>query len=245
MTCRRRDALGDSSDADIHVTLLSGCRQPRRVEAAGGWEVSGVQKVREEAVRPADANEAGGREDGWLRRLRRPRKGRWWEKYLPFVARSPEKQVEWLLTAFRRQTLSAEEIRPYVSLLLEDDHPEAREELRQLLAPIGSVMWCRLLAAADITDLPTLIGLMPDLGVEEAKIALQAVPPPYVTAPEPLLDAVHDALHHKNAAVYDQAVQQLLTADEAPPHLPAAHARFTEILRDRELLSTLFPRARS
>ncbi len=192
----------------------------------------------------AAAQRKGARHSGSSPVRRRERRGRWWEKYLPFVARSLDKQVEWLLAAFRNQTLTDEELRPYVALLLEDDHPETREQLRELLAGIGPVMWCRLLAAASIEDLPVLIGLMPRLGEQEAAVALGSAPPPYATDPASLLDAVHEALHDKDAAVYDIAVQRLLGSDEVPPHLPGAHARFVEILRDRELLSSLFPRAR-
>ncbi len=202
------------------------------------------EEARERAPQSAQQPAGPAKNSGWPLRRRREKRGRWWEKYLPFVARGLEKQVEWLLAAFRRQTLTDEELRPYVALLLEDDHPESREELRGLLAGIGGAMWCRLLAASSVEDLPTLIGLMPRLGVEEAIVALRASPPPYVAAPALLLDAVHEALHYKDAGVYEEAVRRLLASEAPPAHLPEAHARFAELLRDRELLSSLFPRAR-
>ncbi len=173
------------------------------------------------------------------------RKGKWYEKYLPFVARSTEKQVEWLLGALRKKTLSSREITPYIKLLLEDDDPEVRLRLRELLEKVGESDWCAMLRAADIYDLPVLIGLMPGVTVEQARLILEKAPPAYEENGEQVLHRVYETLHDRTPENFQQAANGLLASDEAPEHFAAAHERFMEVLRDREFLSTLFPKARS
>ena len=41
------------------------------------------------------------------------RQTKWYEKYLPFVAKSPEMQIEWLEQVARKNSLTLPEVTPY------------------------------------------------------------------------------------------------------------------------------------
>lgn len=176
-------------------------------------------------------------------KMRRRRKPRWFEKYLPFIARSPEKRLEWLRSVFRRKVLSREEITPYIRLLL-DVEEEDLEHLRDLFLPLDKEVVDVMLHAADIDDLPKLLGLIPHPSVKQAVIALAKAPPSYEEAPNLLLDRVFKAVHDRSEGLLEEAAASLLRSGEVPPHFPAAYERFQEILADQRILTSLYPKAR-
>jgi len=175
----------------------------------------------------------------------RKRGGRWYEKYLPFIARSREKQIQWLIGAFRKRTLSRQEITPYVKLLLEEDDPEGLLLLREYLAGLDVAFLLELLRAADIYDTIKLLRLLPEVSIDEAIIALCKEPPPYEPAPEQVVDQVFQAVHDAKTGLLQEAGGKLLHSREAPAHFAGLYVRFLEILKDQELLSTLYPKARN
>lgn len=175
----------------------------------------------------------------------RKRGGRWYEKYLPFIGRSREKQIQWLIGAFRKKTFSLPEITPYVKLLLEEDDPEGLLLLRENLAELDTPFLLDLLRAADIYDTVKLLKLLPAVSIDEAIIALSKEPPAYERAPEQVIDQVFQAVHDAQAGLLEEAGEQILHSRGRPPHFAGLYARFLEILKDQELLSTLYPKARN
>ncbi|MEJ2688563.1 MAG: hypothetical protein P8130_01170 [Deltaproteobacteria bacterium] len=173
------------------------------------------------------------------------RGGKWYEKYLPFIARSREKQIQWLINAFRKKTLSLQEITPYIKLLLEEDDPEGLLQLRENLAGLDDPVLLEMLHAADIYDTVKLLNLLPEISIEEAIIAFCKEPPPYERTPEQIIDQVFEAVHNAKPGLLEKAGSSLLHSGKAPSHFPSLYARFLEILKDQELLSTLYPKARS
>ena len=173
------------------------------------------------------------------------RGGRWYEKYLPFIARSREKQIQWLIGAFRKGTLTMQEMTPYVKLLLEEDDPDGLLRLREQLARQDGVFLLDLLQAADIYDTVKLLRLLPAVTAQAAIVALCKEPPPYERTPEQVIDQVFQAVHDAKAGLLEEAGEKLLHSRDAPAHFPGLYARFLEILKDQELLSTLYPKARN
>ena len=77
-------------------------------------------------------------------------KRRWYQKYLPFIARSPEMQVEWLVNECQRKNLAREELTPYIRLLFSDENIASEDELQRLLADISPEMQKEFVDIADI-----------------------------------------------------------------------------------------------
>lgn len=176
------------------------------------------------------------KERGW--------KGRWYEKYLPFVARSQERQIEWLLTAFRKKTLTAQDLTPYVRLLMAESDVERIEHQREIFSRLEAVACENLLTAADIYDAPKILRLMPSVSVRHAVIALAKEPPPYEGQAGMVIDKVYQTLHEISDSLLRQAAEQLLAGGSAPSHFVSSYERFKEVLQDQEFLSALYPRAK-
>ena len=179
------------------------------------------------------------------KKQKKRRSGKWYEKYLPFIARSRERQIQWLIGAFRKKTLSLQEITPYVKLLLEEDDPEGLVVLRKNLAELDSSFLKDMLRAADIYDTVKILALLPEVSREQAVIALSKEPPPYESAPEQVVDRLFQSVHAADAELLKEVAAMLLQSDRAPAHFEGSYTRFLEILRDQEFLSTLYPRARN
>lgn len=175
----------------------------------------------------------------------RKRGGGWYEKYLPFIARSPERQIQWLIGAFKKKTLSHQEIAPYIKLLLEEDDPEGLLLLRENLAALDGSFLLDMLRAADIYDTIKLLHLLPVVSLDEAMISLCKEPPPYERTPEQIVYQVFEAVHDAKAGLLQEAGTRLLHSESAPAHFASLYARFLEILKDQELLSTLYPKAKN
>ena len=188
---------------------------------------------------------------------------RWYEKYLPFIAKSPEMQVEWLRVMLgklrdsagveRTGVLSREEIKPYVRLLLEgnevgrelqDEDELSRNKLAGLLVGLGEDNLQLLMECADIYEVPALIGLLPSCSRELAFAALMKTPPPYEKNPLLIYDRVFQAIREKSAELLEEAAEGVLTSSEAPDDFAANYERFKEIMLDEHILSLLYPKAR-
>jgi len=170
--------------------------------------------------------------------------GHWYEKYLPFIARSPEKQIEWIAAKLRKKTLSYQEITPYVKLLLEEDDPEGLQNLRLFFARLQDPLLAELLFAADIYDTPKLLGLIPTVTIEHAVIAMGKTPPPYESSPAMAIDKVFETLHGVSDSLLKEGAGRLRQSGNAPPHFEESFRRFQEVLKDQEFLTTLYPKAR-
>lgn len=188
---------------------------------------------------------------------------RWYEKYLPFVAKSPEMQVEWLKTMLARLqdsagvvrsgVLSREEIKPYIRLFLEgnnigrempDEDERNREQLSRLLEGLGEENLQLLVECADIYEIPKLIGLLRNCSKEIAVAALMKTSPPYEKNPTLIYDRVFHAIREKSAELLEQAAESVLTSSRAPENFAADYERFKEIMQDEHLLSILYPKAK-
>ena len=178
---------------------------------------------------------------------------KWYEKYLPFVAKSMEMQVSWLDGALRKSldkpdsghTFSLDEITPYVRLLLEVDEDERSQNLPLFLAGLDERIIGQMLRVADIYDTIILFELLPQPTEEYAVIALSKEPPPFEKKPYLITDKLFLALHRKAPAIMEAAVEVLQGRNMSPPHFDQAHARFKDMLMDEELLSSLFPKAKA
>jgi hypothetical protein len=188
---------------------------------------------------------------------------RWYEKYLPFVAKSPEMQVEWLKVMLaklrdsagvdRTGVLSREEIKPYIRLLLEgneigqelqDEDERNRDQLMNLLAGLGEYNLQLLLECADIYEVPMLIGLLRTCTKELAFTALMKTAPPYEKNPLLIYDRVFHAIREKSAELLEQAAADVLASSEAPENFAANYERFKEIMLDEHILGLLYPKAK-
>jgi hypothetical protein len=171
------------------------------------------------------------------------RQTKWYEKYLPFVAKSPEMQVEWLEQVVRKNSLTLPEVTPYLRLLLAAEEEEARARLAELVNGLTPATVDRLLAAADVHDTPKFFALLATPTVAQAVIAISKAVPPYEKNPGPLLNRIFQAVHEKSPILLAEAAT-VVRKGGAPGHFEEAYARFLEIMEDEKLLSTLYPKAR-
>lgn len=172
------------------------------------------------------------------------RQAKWYEKYLPFVAKSPEMQVEWLEQVVRKGTLTSAEVTPYVRLLLAAEENEARARLAELVNRLAPAAVDQLLAAADVHDTPRLFALLASPTVTQAVIAIGKIVPPYEKSPGLLLNRIFQAVHDHSPDLLGKAAALLRQRGEAPAGFEEAYAHFLEILEDEKLLSALYPKAR-
>ena len=188
--------------------------------------------------------------------------GQWHEKYLPFVAKSPEMQVEWLVNHLARLKrardkgktgiLSREEITPYIKLLLDDVSAVGGvkgsagndNKLRELLGNIDEDELLLMIRCTDIYDIPSLFGLLAEVSQEQAIMAIKKVPPLFEKNPLMVLDRVFHAIKEKSIALLENSATGVLASDDAPENFAANYERFREIMMDEHILSLLYPKAR-
>lgn len=173
-----------------------------------------------------------------------PGSKRWYDAYVPFVARSVESQVAWLLAAFQKEILTHQEITPYIRLLLTEDTPGKFDDLPRLFQQLDEKVLAKMLMAADIYDTPTLFTFMPRPTVHHALIALGKCPAPYEKNPQPFIHKVFQAIYDSSESLLEEAVSAFRLQGEAPGHFEAAYERFCEVIEDQKLLSSLYPKAR-
>ena len=176
--------------------------------------------------------------------MKRPFKKKWYEKYLPFVARSVEKQVEWLVSAFNKGNLTNEEIAPYISLILAEDNDAQLEQLISLFNELDSTIQEKLFLCADVYDVPKLFQVLKQPTVDHALIALRKLPPPYEKSPQVVFHRVFQAIHDNSADLLEEAAKSIGESNDIPEHFEEAYERFQEIIEDEKLLSSLYPKAK-
>lgn len=176
---------------------------------------------------------------------RKERGPKWLERYMPFVARSPETQVEWLARALQKQVLSLAEITPYLRILLEEEEPEHKARLSAALQELPEQLLTQLVAAADIYDIPKLFAVLPVCTVAQVKPALVKEAPAYEQNPRLIRDRLFYAVYSRAPELFARAAAQLQAEGAVPTGFNQAHARFLELLEDEKLLSALYPKAKA
>ena len=171
------------------------------------------------------------------------KKRKWYEKYLPFVARSPEMQLRWLEVAFRKGALIPEEIMPYIKLFMAPDGEANLARVRGLLHSLSGVAIEKMLGAADIYDVPDLFRCVAEPTEAQAVIAITKAVPPYEKAPELVVDKVFQAVYDYSEELLAQAAARVAGSADRPVHFQEAYERFKEIKEDEKLLSALYPKA--
>jgi hypothetical protein len=168
----------------------------------------------------------------------------WLERCLPFVSKSPEMKIRWLIGVFRKGILSQEEITPYIRLLLQEKSGEEQGQLKQAFGELEVEMQYRFLEAADIYDTPKLFALCPNPTLKHAEIALLKKVPPYEKKTQFILDKVFYAISDHSRGMLEQAAELLIKEGKASANFKENYARFQEILEDEEFLLSLYPNAR-
>ena len=171
------------------------------------------------------------------------KKRKWYEKYLPFVARSPEMQLRWLESAFRKGILTPHEITPYIKLFMAPDGEGNLARVRGLLHSLNGSLIEKMLGAADIYDVPDLFRCVAKPTVSQAVIAISKAPPPYEKTPQQVLDKVFQAVYDCSEELLARAAARVTGSAERPAHFQEAYERFKEIKEDEKLLSALYPKA--
>ena len=185
---------------------------------------------------------------------------KWYEKYLPFVAKSPKIQLKWLATQLARLNssdakrndgiFSREEIKPYIRLFLENSnagqgYAETGEDGRMmvLLNSLSEANLLLMMECVDIYDIPKLLSLVPRPTLKMAIIALQKTPPPYEKNPLLAIDRVFLAIKEKSGKLLEESAAAVIT-NGAPTNFADNFGRFQEIMLDEHILSLLYPKAR-
>ncbi len=176
--------------------------------------------------------------------MKRPFKKKWYEKYLPFVARSPEKQIEWMVAAFNKGALSNEEITPYIRLILSDDSDAHLAEYASLINGLGPEILEKIFQCADIYDVPKLFRIVERPAEKHAVLALRKIPPPHEKETKLVFHRVFQAIYNNSPALLEKAAESIRNSGDVPGHFNASYEMFKEIVEDEKLLSTLYPKAR-
>lgn len=168
---------------------------------------------------------------------------------LPFVARSPELQVEWLVGEFQKGVLSDREIAPYVHLLVSEyvakkERGECTDELREVFGRLPREIVVAMVRCVEIYDIPDLLELIQTLTVEDAILLLKKEPPPYEKKSLLLLDRVFQAVNGCGDHLLERAARKMADDGDAPGHFASAYERFREILIDEKILTLLYPQAK-
>lgn len=188
---------------------------------------------------------------------------KWYEKYLPFVAKSPAIQAEWLAAELSRMkvaegkeisgVLSREEIKPYIRLFLENcdagqggwtGEVGADERMVALLAGIGEDNILLMIECAEIYDIPKLFKLLQAPTREQAVIALKKLSPPYEKNPLLIIDRIFHAIREKSGQLLEEAAVTVLAGSDAPVDFANNYERFKEIMMDEHILGLLYPKAK-
>lgn len=170
-------------------------------------------------------------------------KRKWYEKCLPFVARSPEMQLRWLENAFQKGVLAPYEIRPYIKLFMAPDGEENLVQARALLYSLSDSVFEQMLAAADIYDVPGLFRCFAEPKVSHAVVAITKEPPSYEKAPQLVVDKILQAVYDCSEELLTQAAEKVAENKIKSAYFQEAYEKFKEIKEDEKLLSALYPKA--
>jgi hypothetical protein len=169
---------------------------------------------------------------------------KWYERYLPFVARSIEGQVKWLVSVLNKGVLSLEELTPYINLLLAENSDQEEKILSRQLGELSNDVLSKLLSAADIYDTPKLFKLIPQPDECHAEIALRKDVPPYEKKPLMVLDEVYYAINNYSDKMLGRVAEKIIKEGNGPKNFKENYKRFRGILEDEEFLLSLYPYAR-
>lgn len=169
---------------------------------------------------------------------------RWYQKYLPFIARSPEMQVEWLVAECRRKKLAQDELTPYVRLLFSEENVANEEDLRGILAGLSPEILEEFLQVADIYDVPRIIILIPELNERLVEIALVKEVPPYETKSQKVMDRVLNAINDRSERLLPTVAAMIMGNGSAPSHFAENYERFLAILEDKEFIRSQWANAK-
>jgi hypothetical protein len=167
---------------------------------------------------------------------------KWYEKYLPFVAKSPWMQIDWLITVFRKGSLSHEEVTPYIRLLLADGQDD--QAILAIFKTLEEGVLTEMLKAADIYDTPKLFRLIPRPNLAQAGLALGKTPPAYEKSPVQVRDKIFRAVYDSSEELLKRAVEDMKERGEMSAEFEEAYELFNEILMDAKILSSLYPKAK-
>jgi hypothetical protein len=188
--------------------------------------------------------------------------GKWHKKYLPFVAKSPDTQVDWLvgkLAALREiggkdktGILTREELVPYIRILLVNVSEGRGTEgfsaddgqLACFLEEISDENLLLMIECAEIYDVPKLFRILRDISIKQAVVALKKVPPPFEKNPLLIMDRVFHSIREKSTELLEKAAKEVLASDDAPDNFVDNYKRFREIVMDEKILSVMYPKAR-
>jgi len=176
--------------------------------------------------------------------IKKKKTKKWYERYLPFVARSTEGQFNWLVSILEKDVLNLEEISPYVKLLLTEKDNEEKEFLSIQIANLDDDVVGKLLHAADIYDTPQLVKLIPHLKIYHAEIALRKNVPPYEKKSLMILDKVFYAINESSDDLLEKVSEKMIGEGNVQEKFQENYERFREILKDEEFLLSLYPNAR-
>ena len=186
---------------------------------------------------------------------------KWYEKYLPFVAKSQEMQLEWLVDKLSRLRnsvdkektglLSCEELKPYISLLLEGNSGGkelgvavvAGDVLGVLLRDVKESDLLLMVECAEIYDVPRLFSLLSRISKEQAVLAMKKVPPLYEKKPLLVIDRVVHAIKEKSTELLENAAAEIMGSVDAPTDFVDNYERFRGVMMDEQILSILYPKA--
>nr|MBF0221602.1 hypothetical protein [Desulfobulbaceae bacterium] len=176
-----------------------------------------------------------------------------WAEALPFVARSPEMKVAWLVEIFNKESLTLEELAPYMHLLISEyssfvdgvNYDVMTDTLKPVFGKLNRGTVARMIQCVEIYDLPVLLSLIEDLSVDEAILALRKKPPVYEKKSLLVLDKVFQAVNESRAGLLAQAAKKMEEEGDVPEHFPVSYARFKEILHDEKILMALYPQVKT
>lgn len=172
------------------------------------------------------------------------RKRRWYQNYLPFIARSPEMQVEWLVAECGRNNLAREELTPYIRLLLSEENVASEDELRGIFVKLSPEIQEEFLRVADIYDVARIVRLIPELNALLVEIALTKELPPYETKIQKVMDGVLNAINDRAGSLLETVAGEIIGNGSAPKHFAENYERFRAILEDKEFIRTQWPNAK-
>lgn len=169
---------------------------------------------------------------------------KWYETYLPFIVKSPKMQMKWLVATFKKGVLSHSEITPYIRLLLAERTEEEIDELHAMFGELDDQNIEKMLFAADIYDTPRLYEFIVNPTVKQTVIALRKLPPPYEQQKKTIQHKVFQVIHDYSAKLLTESVDFLRSSGDIPEHFDVEYESFQEELKDKVILSSLFPKTR-
>lgn len=186
----------------------------------------------------------------------------WYEKYLPFVAKSQEMQLEWVVGNLARLRtsvdkektglLSCDELKPYISLLLAGDPSAGKgldvavvegDTLGLLLGDVQEGDLLLMVECAEIYDVPKLFNLLGSISTEQAVLAMRKSPPLYEKTPLLVIDRVFHAIKEKSTQLLEDAATEIMNSSDVPGDFADNYERFRGVMVDERILRMMYPNA--